>query len=722
MTVHVLSGLRPEPLASYLAGIGLLRVLAEQRDAGCRAWWGANGLHLDTEVSDVTAWLVEEYVPTPVLSPWNEGSGFGAKDKAPKKALEDLRKRSTLRLDGFRLALEVARQVGDVSRRMGWGKSRTVREYRNRCPDELVPWIDASVVLASQQAYFPPLLGTGGNDGRLDFSTNFHQRLLDVIVEQPGETSTTWAWDALQGTHGARLQAAAVGQFDPGGAGGKNSSPHGEADSLVNPWSFVLLVEGLLLFAAGVARRLGHTVGSASMPFTLRSSMHGTERGASDEQSRGEVWAPVWAKPFSYSEVRQLFDEARASWRGRPAQQAVEMYESVMSHGVARGVDRYVRYGLHQRNGLAFVAVPLDHVRVQPRADVRLAAQLEEWPARVRRAATRSSAVESALRRFDAAHLDFARSRRSEGLMSLLERLTKLELAVARSGRLREDLPVRRPPKAQAFLDEIVAVDGESPELRVAVGLASLASAPGDVPARTLRQLLLPIEPEGRGLRWRDSSVVTGFPIRPLVSVLSDVLVWRGRHTVDEHTDLAFRGVRTFPFGIRIPAGDLHNWATGRLEESRISAILTAMLALDWYGVSVTWTGAAPFVPVLVLGLLHPFADGFPTVPSRTDAPAPHDVPRLGLNAEWPTLLRANRVDDVHLAAVHRLGQAGWQAAPSAVPQLVAGERLAAALLPRCRGSLGVLRGLADRIVTRDETDAVTAFIGQEPIAERIAP
>ena len=34
-------------------------------------------------------WL-SEYVPTPVLSPWNGGSGFGAKDKEPKRRLEAL--------------------------------------------------------------------------------------------------------------------------------------------------------------------------------------------------------------------------------------------------------------------------------------------------------------------------------------------------------------------------------------------------------------------------------------------------------------------------------------------------------------------------------------------------------------------------------------------------------------------------------------------------------
>ena len=56
-----------------------------------------------------------------------------------------------------------------------------VQEFRNRCPDALLPWIDAAVVLTGEDTFFPPLLGTGGNDGRLDFSTNFHQRLLDVL-------------------------------------------------------------------------------------------------------------------------------------------------------------------------------------------------------------------------------------------------------------------------------------------------------------------------------------------------------------------------------------------------------------------------------------------------------------------------------------------------------------------------------------------------------------
>lgn len=45
ITRHVLPGLRPEPLASYMAGLGLIRVLCEQADpAATTAAWTPDGL------------------------------------------------------------------------------------------------------------------------------------------------------------------------------------------------------------------------------------------------------------------------------------------------------------------------------------------------------------------------------------------------------------------------------------------------------------------------------------------------------------------------------------------------------------------------------------------------------------------------------------------------------------------------------------------------------
>ena len=108
MTRHTLPGLQPQPLATYLAGLGLTRLLGEQPDPTATAAWTGSGLAVDTIVDDIATWLVDDYVPTPVLSPWNGGSGFGQKGKAQREALAALLALPGPRLDSFRQAMTVA--------------------------------------------------------------------------------------------------------------------------------------------------------------------------------------------------------------------------------------------------------------------------------------------------------------------------------------------------------------------------------------------------------------------------------------------------------------------------------------------------------------------------------------------------------------------------------------------------------------------------------------
>jgi CRISPR-associated protein Csx17 len=693
MTRHVLPGLRPEPLGSYLAGLGLIRLLGEQADPAARAAWEPAGLMVDTKVNDIAAWLADDYVPTPVLSPWNGGSGFGAKDKEPKRRLKELLAHPSPRLDGLRDAIAVTDGVMRKARAAGWiapdgkggekvnDKVRIVGEFRNRCPDALLPWIDAAVVLVDQQPFFPPLLGTGGNDGRLDFSTNFHERLLEVldVTDKGRARSLACARDLLAGTEVERLASAAVGQFDPVLAGGQGSSPFGAAASLVNPWEYVLLVEGALLFASGTVRRHQHDAGRAARPFTVRFSPNGTGSGVDGEESRGEVWVPAWSQPCTLAEIRQLFGEARASWRGRPAQQAVEFYAATRTLGVARGIDEFVRYGLQQRNGLAFVAVPLDRIQVRSRPEVRLAARIEDWVSRVR-SPEASSAVGAATRKFDSAHLSYARDGGPERLRDLLAALTVLEQAVGRSGRARDKTPPRTPPGAGDFLDELSKI--ATPELRVAVGIASCAAWPAVGAARAMRHILLPVDPADPGNprgRWREAAIVPGFGLRRLCQVLADVLVWRSRTAADESGAETFRGVPTFRRGIEVPARDLHALASGQLGEATLEIWLRACLALDWRGVRHQWPVPSQGIVVPTLGLIHPLARG---LADRDDASAP----KLAMGPDWALRLAAGQVGSVHADAVRRLRQAGWAAVPAMEMPAEDGMRLAAALVPRCSG------------------------------------
>jgi CRISPR-associated protein Csx17 len=696
ITQHVLPGLRPEPLASYLAGLGLIRVLGEQADPAATAAWTPDGLAVGTIVPDIAAWLADEYTPTPVLSPWNGGSGFGAKDKEPIRRFARLRGHPSLRLAQLRETISVAESVVAKARDRGWitetgvvNKAAVVLEFRNRCPEELLPWIDAAIVLTGEGAEFPPILGTGGNDGRLDFSTNFHEQLMEVIgaTDKQRARSLAAARDLLSGTQAEQLADAPIGQFDPGNAGGPGSSRFGGAASLANPWGYVLSVEGALLFAASATRRNQHAAGRAAVPFTVSGSPAGSDSGAAGEESRGEVWTPIWTREFTLAEIRQLFAEARASWRGRPARRAVDFYAATRTLGAARGVDGFTRYGLQQRNGLSFTAVPLDRIRVREEPAVRLAAEIEDWAQRV--SGDASAAVGAAARGFQKAHLEFARDGGPQALTRMLAALTTLEQAVGRSGRARDAVPVRYVPPAAKFLE--VLKDGDCAELRVAVGIASCATRPAEGPPRTMRQILLPVDPGG----WRDAPLVPGFGARLLSDVLADVLIWRSRTAAADHDAAKFRGVPTFRTGIPVPAADLHAFASDGLDPKRLDLLLRACLALSWRNVRQDWAPAGPGIPDTTLGLLQPLAAGLnPGEPRDEEG----DEPVPALSPDWAARLAAGQVRRVHDEAAARLSQVGWTAVPAPLTRHPGdGVRVAAALVPRCLRPKDVLSTIAFR-------------------------
>lgn len=683
----ILPGIRPEPLASYLAGLGLIRVLAEQADSNITAAWTPEGLAITTGITDIAEWLAEKYVPTPVVSPWNNGSGFGAKDKEPVRILDALLIHPSQRFEPLRAAIRVARQVMECQH---VDKASLVRDFRNYCPESALPWIDAAVVLADRDTFFPPLLGTGGNDGRLDFSTNFHQRLLDVIDTL---NSYAIAKDLLVGSEAEQLAIAAVGQFDPGSAGGPASSKFGSASPLVNSWEYVLFIEGALLFAASPVRRHQFAAGRAAIPFTVSASPDGTDSGAAREETRGELWTPQWSRELAYPEIRQLFTEARASWRGRQARRATDFYAATRTLGVARGIDRFTRFGLQRRNGLAFAAVPLATVDVRANPDVALAADLEDWAGRFN--GDTPAAVGQAARWFQRAHLEYVRDGDQDRLVHMLAALTSLEQAVGRSGRTRENVPVRRPPNAARFLP--VLAGKPTPELHIAVGLASLAWLGSDGKYSNLRQLFLPINKNGR---WSPSPVIPGFGIRPLASVLADVLIYRCR-TADADKGSAeagrgiavYRGVPGFRLGIPVPVADLHEFAAGRLDLAQLDLYLRACLALSWRDVQPGWPVGDRVIAVPTLGVLQPLAAGLSASKDH------NDEPRLAISPDWPSRLIAGYIPEVHREAARRLKQVGWQAVPEPLYQSPdEGTRIAAALVPRCQGPESVLSLVARKL------------------------
>lgn len=188
-----LAGCRPAPLAGYLKALGLLRLVATQADPAARGAWqgGQFILHTRLDKGDLLQFLLHEYRPTPVISPWNGGSGFHPKDNA--EALLVIAQTTLPRLEPYRAAIGAARaalqDLGLGAKPNEKTKPALLALCRATLPEEALPWLDAAAVLGPGGPSYMPLLGTGGNDGRLDFSNNFMQQLLGCLGlsgDEPG--------------------------------------------------------------------------------------------------------------------------------------------------------------------------------------------------------------------------------------------------------------------------------------------------------------------------------------------------------------------------------------------------------------------------------------------------------------------------------------------------------------------------------------------------------
>jgi CRISPR-associated protein Csx17 len=526
MTEVALRGCRATPLLSYLKAIGVLRLVAEQAEPEAAGWWVGDHFHLSSQFDEegLVHFFATRYRPSPVVSPWNGGSGFYPKDNADARTrlLASDDPRLTPLRAVFIAAQQLVAEYGLSEAPKKEKKAEFLTACRERFPDEALPWLDAAVVLGEEILY-PPLLGTGGNDGRLEFSLTFHGRVLDAL-EAPEEATRSALSAALFGDMLVSLSPAAVGQFDPGGAGGANSTSGYSGASLVNPWDYVLGMEGAIAFAAAAARRLGRReTRLAAFPFTVQHTHAGFGTSADREKSRGEIWMPLWPAPTTFPELRALVGEGRAQWGRSQAQTGLDFARAAASLGVDRGISEFIRYGIVERYGRAYLCVPLARVRVANRAGrVSLLHDLDAWLSRLRWAAARDDAPArhpQALRDVERAIMALTSDPSGPGRMQdVLIAAGRAERVIATSPRFRDDAGLI--PLGGLRSDWVDECDDGRPEFRLAVALASLRVPGTHVSFRTL------IEPVvgARGtLRWTDSPTVP-WDARPLAPALADVL------------------------------------------------------------------------------------------------------------------------------------------------------------------------------------------------------
>lgn len=488
MHEHLLTGCTPVPLAHYLKALGILRLVAEQKDPLACGRWRRDYFELRTSLSreELQRFFLEEYRPTPVLAPWNGGSGFYPKDN--KTGIEAIAQSTNERFASYVSAIRTAKQVLemlDVNAKAGDDKGDILESCRSTWTDEALDWMDAAVVLTQAGAKYPPLLGTGGNDGRLDFTNNFMQRITEVIAPDTGEataSSNLWLDGALYAhqMQGLGIKAP-IGQFAPGIAGGANASSGFSGSPLVNPWDFILMIEGALLFTAGATKRMeSSSAGALVYPFCVRQVGAGYASAATSDEtdSRSEIWMPLWNGFTRVEEVRTIFSEGRTLVHGRAARNGIDFVQAIASLGVERGIAEFQRYGFQVRNGLAYFAIPLDRVAVRRNERIALLSDLEQAHDRLRQKCRPGAKPEApgriarACRQLDEAVFSLAKEGDVDSILGCLRAAGQVERAYATSQKWTKETFLA--PIHGLRPEWLKAIGDVSPELRLATSLAGL--------------------------------------------------------------------------------------------------------------------------------------------------------------------------------------------------------------------------------------------------------
>jgi CRISPR-associated protein Csx17 len=678
MTAHdvLLRGCQPEPLGHYLKALGLFRLVAEQVDPAARAFWTDAGFVLRSRLDEagLETFLLDVYQPSPIVAPWNGGSGFYGADQA----LSIIRTSVSPRFRNYRIVVEactsVVERLGLTSSPKDDSKQQLVETLRARLPDEALPWLDAALALTSDGIRYPPLLGTGGNDGRLDFTNNFMQRLVELFASGAAPSPAVLRQSLFGVPAPGLLGDVGIGQFCPAAAGGLNAGAGFTRDSVVNPWDFILLLEGTLLFATAQTRKLESASGPQSIfPFRVRTAGSGyaSASQADESKSRDEMWLPIWQRPGTFFEVRAFFSEARTRLGRRPAVTGVDYARALVGLGAQRGVAAFTRFGFQERKGKAYIAVPLGRwgVAFQPSAD--LLAPLDRWLSGFRSEASGEHAaggIKRALRRLDEAILALCSRGGPAATTTVLIELGQAEAALAATFAY-QPLPL-------ISADWLAAIDDGSCELRLAVALA--ASQCGDlvVPVRRGQHSAW-LSRTGRGNAFADAD---------LTSCLLAAL-----------RRLELEGHWSRPGRFGVAAADLAAYVDGAVDERRLEGLLRGLVAMDWakaLPLGATGTSSLP-------GGLHALM----RLAREQPAPGGGRLPRT------PGLLARGAAGDATAAArlaMRRLRAAGLPPRISALHETTERTRRATAALafPVTPSTLARLALAYLQPVTQEPTDA----------------
>jgi CRISPR-associated protein Csx17 len=491
MPTITLNGCAPIPLAHYLKALGILRLVAESEhgDAAATAYWKRSDFILNSRFAyegelPLSDFFLRDYRPTPLMVPWSGGDFFAvnrdkpanAFDKTPtsSRVVESILSSDSPRFESYRSALRTTFRAideagvtakkdiegsGGSQRRL---KAEMLKSLRSSLPDGALAWMDAASIIEPESVAFNALLGGGGgSDGNSHFSDNFMQCLwvalpdFDAQRKKPVKAigigavfdSCAALNESLFGLQGAGTKIPDLSPvlFDSTRVGGPNQTSGFEAKAGSNPWDFILMLEGAVLFAGAIGRRLDNNrEPSARFPFLFQASPIGLGSSYLRESSGRELWLPLWSQPASLAEVRALLAEGRVEKHGRMAKRGTDAFVAAAQLGFDRGVASFQRIGFFKgRIGGDNYFTAIDQGRITPRRNqsVDLLRDVDDWLTRLASASTSDkcpTSVTSKVVTLERRIADLATAPQGESpsrLLAVLAVLGSTERALARSFR-----------------------------------------------------------------------------------------------------------------------------------------------------------------------------------------------------------------------------------------------------------------------------------------------
>lgn len=583
---HDLNGCRTTPVSNYLKSLGLVRILS-RKEPTITAFWKNDHLVIQSHMTkdEMYQYLLRDYAPSPIISPWSYN-----KYQKTRDALEHMLKSDENRYQMYKDTKTKLECVAFEEFKKNTGLNKISKDSidehklllfklcRNTLPDEYVLWLDVvSVLDDAEKPHFASLMGTGANDGNFDMAENFVKCLQLVLPPRAdSERSEGWLKASLLGDVVGLSPITTVGH-NPDGSGGPNSGQGFEGRSMSNPWDYVLLIEGTMLFAGGVSKRLSNISGKAMFPFAVEASNVGYATASIDDtgegqepSSKGEMWLPVWGRPATYAEVEQVFKEGRMQVGGRSATTGTEAARSVITMGVERGIDKFERFGILRRKGRQYLFVHSGTLRVADEPAASLLDDLDGWyfSAIKSKSKSRSNSLEQLIRNYDSSVIRFCTTRKRHDMLEILASAGKIDAHLAMISP--DSVLLQR--LSDAWLHECY---DDSAEFRLA---ASIASIQPSHKVGSIRMNLEKAEQDGYGV-WRPAKNSISCVWKNddnIVRNMSRVLQRRG-------VEGQIQSLKTIPIEGAIPAqiSDIAQFLDGNLDFKKIGSLVLTLSCIS---------------------------------------------------------------------------------------------------------------------------------------------